>query len=80
MRVCFYGNTGHALTAIAAKQKLPQVDYILVTVTQVKHGKIKSSASNAGYNLKECLMLMMLKIEKPDILIVDNRFTEQLSC
>ncbi len=80
MRVCFYGNTGHALTAIAAKQKLPQVDYVAFCPSYSGENmeKVKSSASNAGYNLKEyCDVDEMLKIEKPDILVVDNRFTER---
>ena len=42
-----------------------------VPVTQVKTWKGKISASNAGYNLKEyCDVDEMLKIEKPDILVV----------
>ena len=47
MRVCFYGNTGHALTAIAAKQKLPQVDYVAFCPSYSGENmeKVKSSAT-----------------------------------
>jgi len=80
MKVCFYGNTGHALTALAAKSKLPEVQYSACCPSFPGENldKLHSAANKNGITLFQYSCLdEMIDIEKPDILVVDNRFAER---
>lgn len=80
MKVCFYGNTGHGGTAIAAKDKLPEVTYSACCPSFPGENleKLHKMANDRGITLKEYPNLdEMLDSEKPDILVVDNRFAER---
>lgn len=81
MKGCFYGNTGHGLTALLAKDKLPQADFTACcsSFAGEKMNKLIQFAGTVGCHLNEYSNLSeMLHAEKPDILVVDNRFAEHV--
>lgn len=80
MKVCFYGNTGHALTALMAKDALPNLDYSACcpSFPEEKLDKLHNAAYKKGTTLLQYSSLdEMLHTEKPDILVVDNIFAER---
>ncbi|WP_252891853.1 Gfo/Idh/MocA family protein [Thermoclostridium stercorarium] len=80
MKVCFYGNTGHATTALAARNKLPGVQYTACCPSYPGENlnKLHTTAKKLGITLLQYSCLdEMLDAEKPDILVVDNRFAER---
>jgi len=82
MKVCFYGNTGHSGTAIAAKEKLPQVDLRACCPSYPGESmeNLIKYAGQAGCQLTQYITLNeMLDTEKPDILVVDTLFTERFT-
>ncbi len=79
MKVCFYGLCGHSFIAFSAHEKLPQV--IFAACCPCFQGEdirqYHQMARDAGASMKEYQNLEdMLNAEKPDILVVDNRFAE----
>jgi len=80
MKVCFYGNTGHALTAFMAKEKLPELDYSACCPSFPGESmeKFHMAANKLGITLQQYSDIdEMLDSEKPDILVVDNIFAER---
>lgn len=80
MKVCFYGNTGHALTALAAKDKLPKLHYSACcpSFPEENMERVHGMASEKGISLLQYSNLdEMIDAEKPDILVVDNLFAER---
>ena len=80
MKVCFYGNTGHALTAFFAKEKLTNLRYSACCPSFPGESleKLHKTSNKYGITLTQYSSLdEMLDSEKPDILVVDNRFAER---